>query len=166
MSIQYDEILSHLGATSWDKDNVSIVCTERVDLSVATRHYCAHSFKLSMILCDLMGTTNLSDVITSLQSTINISNGLLLLYSLCEHLLLLSTMRLLDAFTILSACIHTNGGTVDGYGSCLEIIFNQIDKLGYKTTNDLKLAFHQSGMLQGVYSQYKPLFWKKKISYR
>ena len=57
--------------------------------------------------------------------------------------------------------MHANGESVDGYGSCLENILNQIDKLGYKTIKNLKFVFHQRGMLQGAYSQHKSLFWIK-----
>ena len=67
----------------------------------------------------------------------------------------------LDILTELGACVHANGETVNRYGSRLENIFNQIDELGYKTINDLKLAFHQRRSLQDVYAQHKSLFWIK-----
>ena len=62
-----------------------------------------------MILCELMRYASLSDTITSLQSTISTSDGMLLLDSLRDHLLPLSTMRILDTLTELGACMHTNG---------------------------------------------------------
>ena len=77
MGLWYDTILSLLSAAPWDMDGLSIATMERVDLSDATHHYRARSSKLSMILTDLMRDAKLTDTITSLQSTISTSDGMI-----------------------------------------------------------------------------------------
>lgn len=46
---------------------------------------------------------------------------------------------------------------VDHFASQMENLFLQLDKMGYKTVKDLKLAFCQRGILQGAYHKHSSL---------
>ena len=77
--------------------------------------------------------------------------------SIHEHLLPLATTRILEVLTEIGLCMQKNGESVDHFVSCMENLFLQVDKLGYKSVKDLKLAFCQRGILQGAYHKHKSL---------
>ena len=53
--------------------------------------------------------------------------------------------------------MQKNGESVDHFVSWMEILFLQVDKLGYESVKDLKLAFCQRGILQGAYHIHSSL---------
>ena len=79
--------------------------------------------------------------------------------SIYEHLLLLATTYILEVLTKISLCMQKNGESVDHFDSCLKNLFLQVNKLGYKTVDVLKLAFCHQGILHDAYHKHKSLFW-------
>ena len=74
-----------------------------------------------------------------------------------EHLLPVATTRILEVLTEVGLCLQKNGELVDHFASQMENLFLQLDKMGYKTVKDLKLAFCQRGILQGAYHKHSSL---------
>ena len=148
-----------LAASRWDIDGVSMVDMKGVDLADASKHYQARSTKLGMIMRQLLKEAKLTDCIKSLKATIETNDGVLLMDSIYEHLLPLATTRILEVLTEIGLCLQKNEELVDHFASWMENQFLQVDKLGYKSVKDLKLAFSQWGILQGVYYKHTSLSW-------
>ena len=74
-----------------------------------------------------------------------------------EHLLPLAITRVLDVLTEIGNCVQKNGESVDHYASQMENLFLQVEKLGYKSVESLKLAYCQRGILQGAYHKHQSL---------
>ena len=129
-----------------------------VVLADASKHYQARSTKLGMILRQLLKDAKLTYCIKSPKATIETNDGVLLMDSIYEHLLPLAITRILEVLTEIGLCMQKNGESVDHFSSCMEQLFLQVDKLGYKSVKDLKLAFCQRGILQGAYHKQKSLF--------
>ena len=53
--------------------------------------------------------------------------------------------------------MQKNGESVDHFASRMENLLLQIEKLGYKSVKDLKLAYYQREILQGAYHKHKSL---------
>ena len=130
-----------------------------VDLADSLKHYQARSTKLGMIMRQLLNDAKLTDCIKSLKATIETNDGVLLMDSIYEYLLPLATIRILEVLTEIGHCMQKNGESVDHFASRMENLFLQVEKLGYQTVKDLKLAFCQRGILQGVYHKHSSLFW-------
>ena len=148
-----------LAASPWDIDGTSMIDMKGVVLADASKHYRARSTKLGIIMRQLLKNAKLTDCITSLKATIETNDGVLLMDSIHEHLLLLATTCILEVFTEIGLCMQKNGESVDHFASCIENLFLQVDKLGYKSVKDLKLAFCKRGILQGAYHKYSSLAW-------
>ena len=107
----------------------------------------------------LLKDAKLTDCIKSLKATIETNDGVLLMDSIHDHLLPLATTRILEVLTEIGLCIQKNGKSVDHFSSRMENLFLQVDKLGYKSVKDLKLAFCQRGIIQGAYHKHSSLTW-------
>ena len=140
-----------LAAALWDIDGVSIVDTKVVDLADATKHYWAQSTKLGIIMRQLLKEAKLTDCIKSFKATIETNDGALMMESIYKHLLLLATTRILEVLTEIGHCMQKNEEYVDHFASRMENMYLQVEKLGYKLVEDLKVAFCQRGILQGAY---------------
>ena len=79
--------------------------------------------------------------------------------SIYEKLLSLATTRILEVLTKISLCMQKNRESENHFASCMENLFLQVDKLGYKSVEDFKLDFCQLGIFQGAYHKHKSLFW-------
>ena len=108
-------------------------------------------------MCQLLVDAKLTDGIKSLKATIETNDDVLLMESIFEHLLPLATTRVLDVLTEIGNCVQKNGESVDHFASRMENLFLQIEKLGYKSVEALKLAYCQRGILQGAYHKHKSL---------
>ena len=95
----------------------------------------------------------------SLKAKIETNDGVLLMDSIYEHLLPLATICILEVLAEIGLCLQKNGESVDHFASRMENLFLQVDKLGYKSVKDLKLAFCQRGILQGAYHKHTSLSW-------
>ena len=142
-----DNNYSILLAAPWDIEGVYIVDMKGVVVADATSHYRARSTKLGMIMHQLLTDAKLTDRVKSLKTTIETNDGVLLMESIFEHLLLLATTRVLDVLTKIGHCMQKNGESVDHFTSRMENLFLQIEKLGYKSVEALKLAYCQCGIL-------------------
>ena len=111
---------------------------------------------LLKILTELLHIKD-SNIVVSLRATSSTNNGAVLLDAICDFLLPLENMQILDVLTNLGTCVQLNGETVEGFSSRLENIFNRISKMGYTTMEQMKLAYHQRGFLKGAYSSHKSL---------
>ena len=158
IAIWYDGFKSRLKATPWDINGECITDMNHIGpIATASISYQVQSSHLSMILLEKLENAKLHDVIEALRSTINTSDGVLLLDSIRENLLPFCTLQILNVIAELGCCVQKNGETVDGFGSRLENLFNRISKLGYTCIDDLKIAFTQRGFLHGAYSGHQAL---------
>ena len=82
--------------------------------------------------------------------------------SIYEHLLPLATTRILEVLTENGHYMQKNRESVDHFASCIENLFLQVEKLGYKSVKDFKLPFCQRGILQGAYHKHNSLLWFTK----
>ena len=146
-----------LAAAPWNMDGVSMVNMKGVDLADASKHYWAQPTKLGMIMRQLLKEAKLTDCIKSLKETIETNVGVLLMDGIYEHLLPLATTRILEVLTEIGLCLQKNGESIDHFASLMENLFLQADKLGYKSVEDLKLAFCQRGFLQSAYHKHHSL---------
>ena len=138
-----DNNIATLATSPWDIDGRSMLDMNAVVLADALKAYRARSTKLGMIMRPLLKNAGLTDVIKSLKSAIATNDGALLMNSIHKHFLPLATTSILEVLTELGLCLQKNGESVDHFASRLENLFLQVDKMGYKTVKDLKLAFCQ-----------------------
>ena len=122
-----------LAATPWDIDRICIVDMKGVDLADGPKHYRARSTKLGIIMHQLLKDAKLTDSVKSLKATIETNVGVLLMDSIYEHLLPLATTRILEVLTKIGHCMQKNGESIDHFASCMENLFFQVEKLGYKS---------------------------------
>ena len=146
-----------LAAAPWDINGVSIVEMKGVITADASNYYQVRSTKLGIIMRQLLTNAKLTDSIKPLKATIETNDDVLLMESIYKHLLPLATTCVLDVLTEIGLCIQKNGESVDHFASRMENLFLQVDKLGYKSVKELKLAYCQRGILQGAYHKHKSL---------
>ena len=105
-----------------------------------------------------MKEAKFTNCIKSLKAKVETNDGVFLMDSIYEHLLPLATTRILEVLTEIRLCMQKNGESTNHFASRMENLFLQVNKLGYKSVEDLKLAFCQRGILQSAYHKHKSLF--------
>ena len=127
----------------WDIKGLSIIKNPQVgDLFKALSAYRIQSTILSKILINLFNKKD-PNIIISLCANISTNDGVKLMDSICNFLLPLDNLQILDVLTDLGSCVQQNGETVEGYCARLENISIHIQKMGYKDVNELHMAYTQ-----------------------
>ena len=99
-------------------------------------------------LFELLDKAKLTEIQTVLRNAkINVADGIGLFQEILIQLVPTTEVNILDALDDLANCVHKNGEGINPFVIRVQQIFDQFNRLGYTTMDDLQRAFLQRGFL-------------------
>ena len=115
LGVWEDEILAQMLTAPWTIKGLSIIKHPHDgDLSEALLAYHIQFTILSKNLIDLLNKKD-PNIVISLRANVANNNGVKLMDSICDFLLPLDNLQILDVLTDLDGCVQQNEETVKGY---------------------------------------------------
>ena len=143
----YKDVLHNLQASPWNIDGTSIYDLKMDSSTLRESHlstkYTCWNAKLLAHLVTRLWERKLDEILDKLRDykSLQNNNGVVLLDDICDLLVSEHAAQILHVLLDLDKIRHHNKESMAALHSRLNCAFRRIEKLGYKTINDLFVAY-------------------------